>query len=616
MLNVRVFSSILKEKASGMTYCEKCGTKLTPDAAFCEQCGTKAPVEPVISGKHNSQSCIKAIFCEQCGAKLTPDGAFCEQCGTRIPSMETSNKKKTGKLYCFDGTDDNYLLFTRIDWASRWEKMARNAANYELGIILTNVSTLASQLCVPTSEVEKVIRSYIAAAKERGVEYCVLLLDKNSVRFGISERNNIKRMEDIVEQLRQVIDVARPKYLFILGNEDIVEVATWENEADTRSHDCDVDSDFAYSVLDTTSPWEGQDFNLNEALRVGRLPTSNGDFEGFQQYFENAADGIGSFDEIKAYGLSAKVWEDESQFEFEHFRNAADNSIETSPEIVADDTTSELAENEANILFFNLHGSSEGKAWYGQEGWDYPEAVLPDAFYHCTVPYFLGVEACYGARYIGLSPEESIVKTAMRNRCLAFLGSSRIAMGASDPTYRGFADIVIGDFLKHVACDETAGDAHIQGLQALIRKSKSDFGRLTPDDILTIVEFDLYGDPSVCRGRNKNIGMAKGMFKAIGGTPKGLRVPVPDVLKASKMYLAEVNAEIEAKVDAFAAQYLPFTPEVGLQRKNAGFTQNVFQLQNSNLYNKTYSFDTKIGTSFVSVYFDKNGKILNAAVTK
>ena len=596
-----------------MAYCEECGAKLTPGSVFCEQCGTKVASEPLFSGKHNGKSRVMAIYCEECGAKLTPGSVFCEQCGTRIPGMEKTIRKSPEKGYCFDGTDENYLLFTRIDWSSKWEKKARSATNYELGIMLTNVPALASQLKVPASEVEEIIRGYIMAAKKRGVEYCVLLLDNNSVRFGIPG-NGIGDVEGIVDLLRQVIDIARPKYLFILGNEDIVDVATWANEGGTD--DADVDSDFAYTVLDTTSPWEGQEYNLNEALRVGRLPTTDGDFEGFQAYFENAEYGIGAADELFSYGLSAKVWEKESEYEYEHFRDHADSTLETSPEIVADNTTSELGESGANILFFNLHGSDESKAWFGQEGWTYPEAVLPDAFHGYSVPFFLGVEACYGARYIRFSPEESILKTALRNRCLAFLGSSRIAMGSSVPQNRCYADIVIGDFLKHVACGETAGDAHIQGLQALIRKSKSDFGRLTPDDVLTIVEFDLYGDPSACTGRNKNIGIAKSMFKSIGGVPKGIRIPVPDVLKAAKMYMAEVNAEIEAKVDAFASQYLPFTPEAGSQKKNADLSQNVCRLQNSDLYNKTYSFDTKIGTSFVSVYFDEKGNILNAAVSK
>ena len=599
-----------------MAYCEECGAKLPPGAFFCEQCGTKVDSEPVSVEKHYTKARVKAVYCEECGTKLPPGAFFCEECGTRVPNTDESVQKEPGKRFLFDGSDENYLLFSRIDWAVRWEKKARNAAKYELGIILTNVSALASQLNVPVFELETVIRTYIAAAKKRGVEYCMLRLDGNKIRSGFSGNDRIIGVDEIVDLLREVIDVARPKYLFILGNEDIVDVATWENEADTNDSDIDVDSDFVYTVLDTTSPWEGQDLNLAEALRVGRLPTTDRDFEGFQAYFENAAEGIGSIEDVSSFGLSAKVWEEESEFEYEHFRNDADNTLETSPEVVAENTTSELGETGANLLFFNLHGSAEAKAWFGQEGWDYPEAVLPAAFYHYPEPFFLGVEACYGARYIRYSPEESILKTAMRNKCLSFLGASRIAMGSSIPQNRCCADIVIGDFMKHVACGETAGDAHIQGLQALIRKSMSECDCLTPDDVLTIAEFSLYGDPSACTGRNRNTGMAKSMFKAIGGVPKGLRVPVPDVLKAAKMYLAEVNAEIEAKVDAFAAQYLPVSHEAGTQMKSICSSQNGYRLQNGKLFNKSYSFDTKLGKSLVSVCFDRNGNIRRASVSK
>ena len=444
-----------------MAYCENCGTKLTPGAAFCEQCGAKVPVDPIVSGKHNSQSCIKALYCEQCGASLTPDSAFCEQCGTKVSGVEESGRKPE-KLYCFDGTDDNYLLFTRIDWASKWEKLAKNAANYELGIILTDISALASQLQVQASEVEKVIRGYIAAAKDRGVEYCVLRLDKNSVR------NSIRDVESIVEMLRAVVDVSRPKYLFILGNEDIVEVATWDNEGDSSDPDFDVDSDFVYSVLDTTSPWEGQDFNLSEALRVGRLPTTENEFSEFQAYLRNAATGIGSFEKKLAYGLSAKVWEEESQFEFDHIRDDGGGVLETSPEVSVEDTMSGLSETGANLLFFNLHGSDVASYWLGQNDMTYTKAVLPIAFDEYPNPFFLGVEACYGARYIGLPSNESILKTAMSNKCLAFLGSSRIAMGSCVPEDRCCADVLIGEFMKHISRGETAGDAHLRARGSLI----------------------------------------------------------------------------------------------------------------------------------------------------
>lgn len=609
-----------------MAFCENCGKRVEPEDAYCGNCGMKLTPDTPVSrsnfGDANTKSIAKAVRCENCGFKLNPEDAFCGNCGMKQTSDLSVSKpvfekkkmdpRKTGKGL-FDGVSrENMEIFNSFSWTYEWENAAKKAAGEkELGIILTNLSALTFQLGVPETEIDRIISGYIASAKQRGVEYYLLRMDLNSVFPGNSVPNSV---EDIVTLLRLVIDVARPKYLFILGDETIVDVATWENQSRENTHDADVDSDFAYTVLDTASPWEGQKYDLNEALRVGRLPTSDGDFEGFQRYFENAAKEIGSIDEIRSFGLSAEVWEEESQFEYEHFRNNSDD-VETSPEVELADTTEMLkySGEDYNLLFFNLHGHDQEEYWRGQSGWNYPEAVSPGVFEDYSVPFFLGVEACYGARYIGYTTEESILRTAMRNKCLAFLGSSRIALGGFVPEKRSWADIVIGDFLKHIACGETAGDAHILGLKALLGKHTIPL----PDDILTAAEFALYGDPSACTGKNKHKGMIRGMVKkAIGGVPKGLHVPVPDVLRAANLYLAEVNAEIEAKVDAYVAPYLPYPQEDGTPIKGNGVSQETYQLQNGNLYNKTYSYETKYGRGFVTVYFDKNGNILEAGVSK
>jgi len=596
-----------------MAFCENCGARLTPGVAFCENCGVKQSSRSEKGGSGHTEFIAEHHFCEECGMKLNPGDSFCENCGTSIASLGMSFPQNTQKGIFDDNPNERFDLFNLFTWAIKWEDVAKKVSGEkELGIILTNLSVLASQLGVTEARVREVILKYITTAKRRGVEYYVLRLEKNSVCFGSDTPRDV---EDIVALLRKVVDVARPKYLFILGNESIVDVINWDNEG---HGDPDVDSDFVYSVLDTTSPWEGQDFNLTEALRVGRLPSSDGDFDGFENYFLVAAEGIGSVEDIHSFGLSAQVWEEESQFEFEHFRHNS-RDVETSPDAGVEESREMLVYDgkDYNLLFFNLHGSDQAKYWYGQRGFDYPEAVSPDIFCDYAVPFFLGVEACYGARYIGYTTEESILKTALRNKCLAFLGSSRIAMGASEPEFRSCADIVIGDFLKHVACGETAGDAHILSLKALIRKSVSEQDCLDADDVMTIVEFSLYGDPSACIGKNKNTGKIKGLFKkAVGGVPKGIRIPMPDVDRASKMYLAEVNAEIEAKIDAYAAKYLPISRGDEIYMKGLGFSHKTYQLQNGKLYNKTYSFNSKLGKSRVSVYFDKDGNIRKTTFSK
>ncbi len=426
-----------------MAFCEKCGKKLPSGSAYCEQCGTKLDTElfqEPASGKRKKQTPIQAVYCEECGTKLVPGAFYCEECGTPVLGNKGILEKSNQDSLFPEGLD--YGLFWSSEWKSKWEKAVENADGNEVGIILTNLSELAFRLGSSEPEVEGVIIRYVVAAEKRGTNYYPLYLDKNSVWPGNCISNDVACVVDL---LRQVIDVARPKYLFVLGDETIVDVVNWDNEGGTD--EIGVFSDFAYSVLDTTSPWEGQEFNLTEALRVGRLPISKNDFEGFRLYFENSEKGLGSIRTLRSFGLSAQVWEDESQYEYEQFRSDS-RDMEISPDADIGSVSDILMRSEDhNILYFNLHGSSskESSYWAGEGRINgerfFVKAVTPEVFGEYDVPFFLGVEACYGARYIGYAPGESILKTAMRNRCLAFLGASITALGASSPDFRCCATI-------------------------------------------------------------------------------------------------------------------------------------------------------------------------------
>ena len=603
------------------------------------------------AGNRGEMNPRDAAFCERCGAKLSPQAAFCGKCGTpkrkddedeekgdRDSSPSHGSMSVHSDVYFprdnsvpMDQVREELTIFTKHGWESRWEKLARSSRN-ELGIILTDVQALANQLNVSTAEIENLIGRHIASSRKRGVEYCLLRLENNAVSSGA------KQVGDIVALLRRIAGVAFPKFLFILGNETIVDVVTWPNES--RSGDVDVDSDFAYSVLDMTSPWERQDFALSHALRVGRLPTSKGDFQGFQAYILNAEKNIGAVDDLHPFGLSAKVWEKESQYELEHFRTAPGMKVFTSPntnlgimdslkslsrflrsELNIQDPANGKPTSPPNLLYFNLHGSDRTPFWYGQNRKkEYPEAISPDTFKDYSAPFFLGTEACFGARYIGLNRDESIVKTALSNKCLAFLGSSRIAWGSpSGPEHRSSADIVVGDFMKHVACGETAGDAHILGLESLIRKTKTR-DTLVPEEIVTIVEFSLYGDPSACTGMNRNrISPAMSMANTMaaspwGDTSKGIGFSMSDIKKTAKLSLSEFQSDMIARIDDFVAKYYFHGEEI--VRNANRIRERIYQLQGTGLFRKSYAVQSKLGESYVSVYFDRNGNVCETFVSR
>lgn len=538
-------------------------------------------------------------FCEECGARLTEGVRFCEECGAAVPEDVVSSAPvgKDGFVMFADSDSGEDCDCEDIDVLRRWESFASDSEG-ELGLIVTRENELLDQLEGGShAGLTSVIDDYIANASKRGINYFYCDLDACGFHVGGGE------VDDVVESLKKLVDVARPKYLFILGNEDIIDVARWENQA------CDddeiVESDLCYSTLDVDTPWNGQSYDFDEVMRVGRLPSYCGEtFESYSRYFQNAQRYIGTMNSVCPYGLSALVWEDESNDEY---KAISSDKVDVSPEVTYEDV-GERIDEESNLLFFNLHGSADAEFWYGQEECSYPEAFSPNVLDGRGRPYFLGVEACYGARYIGgLDPDSSILMMAMRNKCLAFLGSSKIAFGTSSPE-GSCADIVIGDYIKYLAKGYSAGDAYVEGLKRLAE----DRDDMDDSDVKTLAEFALYGDPSARMGANKCGGSIKKFFRGTK-VAKGLSIPMPDVRRRVQMALAEVDAKIESIVDDFAMRnLLPELRQAGL----GAAKQKVFKMKNTGLNQKIYSLKAGPVKRIAKVYFDDKGKILKALVSK
>lgn len=533
-------------------------------------------------------------FCENCGAELSAGARFCEECGVQVDSY---NEPTPSSLFKdINGKPDYNSTFIG-NWREKWANVARATSTDEIGIILTDIQALATQLLCPVADLLVTINVYIASAANRGVNYHLLDLGSN----GISDIDG-KNVQATVNLLKTIVSIARPKYLLILGNEEIVNVTCWENQC--ADSDDDVAADLPYATLDTTSPWEGQNYDFSQVLRVGRVPSYRGEqFAQFTTYFNNAQIGINSISKIVPYGLSALVWEPASA---EQFSKIGKGKINTSPNVILENVMETLPQT-ANILFFNLHGSDQTKFWYGQEGSSYPETFSPETIKSIKGPYFLGVEACYGARYTdGLTPDNSIVLSAMQNGCLALLGSSKIAYGPCIPPAT-CADIIIGTFLKRICNGESAGDAYCEGLRALISSE-------TPDDstIKTLAEFSLYGDPSA-RTRKK---ITKSILsKAVAGASKGIHVPMPDIRRAVNAKL--VSADCKA-VLAYRSNPAKFAvnKNFNIEEYLQDIEPKYYQVGQSNFYQAVYNKTIGLHNVTVKVYFDENGNVTKELFSK
>lgn len=527
-------------------------------------------------------------FCEECGAKLSPGVRFCEQCGTPVPAPTV-----------FKQEIDSLDTFVDSEWSKKWNLVAKDCRGHELGLIVTNLSALAKQLVCSEMQLRLTINDYILAANRRGVLYHFLDLNHNEVDCA-----DCHETSSVVDVIRQVVNVAKPKYLFILGNEEIVAVQTWENEV-PNDDEC-VDADLPYATLDTQSPWQGLSYDYDKIMRVGRLPSYAGEsFEAFTSYFENAKIFAGNMGDACTYGLTALTWEDASNG---IYRQLNSDDVLTSPEMTVDHVLRTIPEN-ANLFYFNLHGgaSKSQKEWYGESisPHGYPKAISPEVVKSFKAPYIIGVEACYGARYIdGLTPETSILLTAMQSGCLAMLGSSKIAYGM--PNAPGScADIVIGEFLKRVSDGESAGDAYCKSLEVLMA------GRVNAQTVKTLAEFSLFGDPSVRMRENESKSFKSSIFSQMLGSSveKGLHVPMPDIRRSTKLALAQVD------VRSMMAQAVN-NHVVGKYSFMRNVEPKFYRTSENGVFMANYSTVDVGFRKTVSVYCDERGKIIEELVSK
>ena len=532
-------------------------------------------------------------FCENCGNKLNEEDVFCENCGEKIISAKYNPVNADKDI--FDEwiiCKSVFSLFQSTDWKVDWKNTVSKSTELEFGIILTREKALLEELSGGTVQsLHDTILTFTRSCRQNGVSYYYLDLDNCTVTSNIGNS-----CSHIIEILKKINFEAHPKYIFILGNEKIIDVMSWE---DKTKDDDDIESDFCYATLDQTSPWERKKYDFSNMFRVGRLPTyHNETFEEFKSYFDTISATASGFENKKSYGLSAFAWEKESVHEYSTFSR---EDVDVSPDITLANVNSRFS-SDTNTYFFNLHGSDETEFWYGQKGGSYPQAVAPHVFNNISVPFVLAVEACYGARYTGgLTAQNSILLNAMTHKCISFLGSSRIAYGRPSPP-GSCADDIVGEFLRQVSNGESVGDAFIAGMKKIVSSDKT----LDDAEVKTIAEFNLYGDPSISINYSSQKSFNKHHSKILSKIHDRVRVSLPDIRTPVRMELTKVNAKIEQIIDDFVFS----TYFDGVYAKSSmNIQQKVFRLPELNLNQKVFTQKLDHFSQIIKVYFDDAGKI-------
>lgn len=527
-----------------MSKCVCCGANLEYGATRCKYCGAAAPVtaqnnapqgnvnqapnqnqnQTQNQAQNQTQNLdvlqalmmnnVLAVEAARTAAEAARSAAEAARSAAEAASNRSTASASSGRSSSSASSSSGKECGANIFACSNWEEIwrAKGRENRYQGIILTNTKGLKNPDAFTAA-----LNSYLQFKSQNGVDYYVLDISNQAI-CEVDDDN----LDDLLWMLYEAYMVTVPHYLLIVGDSSVVPCAQWDNPSDT--FDDNVPSDLAYISLESTSPWDGVEYDFENITQVGRIPAKSAN--GFSEaiaYFEHAQR-FKPYNGTATFAYSANVWQETTRVEFSHLKP----NLITSPKYTSNrgDAGSnglwllEKINPGYNMLCFNLHGSDDDHFWYGQLG----EYFYPEAFASEYLPqnggYALLSEACYGARP---TYTDSIVVNALKNGCMAFVGSTRVAYGCGDGSLC-CADVIAQHYTYHLATGETAGNSFLKALSALLAP------QMHVLDIKTLAEFGLYGDPSFRLVATGAHGMQKG--KKGGATAVKYSKPKKDKSRA------------------------------------------------------------------------------------
>ena len=552
------------------------------------------------------------VICKYCRTANQEGTLKCSLCGSQLPytpaPTPVAPQTPPPQEYNVNTTSNNvppqaasnnpsqptvsrFNTFEGADWVTKWERTVSSLGclDREYGLILTNTRGFSGAL---KNELLMNLTEYINFKASEGVEYFLLDLANQSIGTYTGE------IESVIDIIKKIDEKWWPMYIMILGDFATVPNIVWEN----RSNDPDkvVFSDLPYITLNTESPFNDIHYEFEPLIKVGRIPTSvSSGFKEAFTYLKNARNSRLSVNDLKAFFLSTASWIPTSRDIAKYTRP----DLFTSPNGNSFEFNGSL--DKYNVLMFNLHGSNGTHYWYGEDCYGNCEPAINASKLPKNRDYIICSEACYGARPFNNNKNaDSIVSTALRNGCCAFVGSTQIAWGAVGGGMY-CADTVIRYFIANMLDGYSAGGAFNDAL-SYVEDNRWDDCKLK-----TIMEFALYGDPSYAPIGAANKSTPKVKKKAFSKNNLAYRVVDGEEQKAVSVKAAyvEEGGNCAVKVRAFVEESHPdmkgIKPRFFIDECTGDYQA---------VYNKTAKDDSF--TKMVKVFFSSDGNIKNQYVTK
>ena len=514
-------------------FCPNCGKKCGDNDLFCGGCGTRLPARPVTASPAADAAPVAPAVR---AAGDTPAASATH--GAGIPSGCGAASAASARAAARAGS-----------CAAAGSK--EPAGPMAEGVIFTNLQALARKFGTDAAAVRKLLAAYAEASAAHGIRYRIV--DAGDYVFlnpeaGRNRAVALSPADSWVEHGYLLADYYRfgrstaddeTNYLFIVGGADVIPMPVLPQYiSDPDYSDTDIDSDIPYAYLlgERTYPMLGtaEIFQYEQYFHVGRLPLAHdASLDDLAGYLRRAAKAPGAMAVGRAYGQTDLTWLSASASVSEPFRRnklfrgdvRLDERIYTqnlfiSP-CVERSIVDKVFDRGADFYYFNLHGSDAPTScsFYASYQHQCYEAVTPRQLASAEKPNVVVTEACYGGKFQDYGRGETMLLAAMGDMTLLYLGSSRIAWGASKSS--SAADLDNADRLTNVYMAKllegyTAGEAFYMARQSFFDYND---GYFTPHQALTIVEFNLFGDPFLHVGVRRE--GAKAHPRAVKALAKG-----------------------------------------------------------------------------------------------